>query len=159
MARGTSLILLSAASLCCVGLAAAQDGPAGGGSNGRQPRVNYMLECQGCHLPDGSGMAGRVPALKGEVQKFLSVPGGREFLVQVPGSANSKLSNRDLADLLNWTLVTFGQARPGSFPPFSEGEVASLRRVKLSDIPRRRATLAAEFQAPDGSSTSRNTPR
>src|SRR5215207_2278697 len=25
------------------------------------PRVNYALHCQGCHLPDGSGMPGKVP--------------------------------------------------------------------------------------------------
>ena len=28
-------------------------------------QVNYMLHCQGCHLADGAGMEGKVPALRG----------------------------------------------------------------------------------------------
>lgn len=114
-------------------------------SNGRRPQVNYMLECQGCHLPDGSGMTGRVPALRGQIHRFLQVQGGREFLVQVPGSANSKLSDNDLASLMDWMLVEFGGLKPGSFKPYSAEEVSKYRKVKLANVPAMRAALAAGF--------------
>lgn len=119
--------------------------PPSNSTNGRRVQVNYMLECQGCHLPDGSGMAGRVPTLRGQVQHFLIVPGGREFLVQVPGSSNSKLSDRDLAELMDWILVQFGGLKPGSFKPYSAEEVAQYRKVKLGNVVATRAALAAGF--------------
>jgi cytochrome c553 len=51
----------------------------------------YMLGCQGCHLEDGRGFPQRgVPALNEFVGNFLKVPGGREYLVQVPGAAQSE---------------------------------------------------------------------
>ena len=53
-------------------------------------QVDYMLNCQGCHLPDGSGFPARqVPDLRNRMGSFLSVPGGREYLVQVPGTAQT----------------------------------------------------------------------
>ena len=57
---------------------------AGEPPNTQRARVDYMLNCQGCHLPDGDG-AGDVPRMKNFVGNFLKVPGGRAFLVQVPG--------------------------------------------------------------------------
>ena len=42
--------------------------------------LDYALNCQGCHRPDGTGTPGTVPALAGSVAKFLKVPGGREYL-------------------------------------------------------------------------------
>ncbi len=35
-----------------------------------------MLNCQGCHLGDGSGLPGVVPSMRGIVAGFLDVPGG-----------------------------------------------------------------------------------
>lgn len=65
-------------------------------------QVDYMLNCQGCHLPDGSGFPARqVPDLRNRMGSFLSVPGGREYLVQVPGTAQTALPDSDLARLLN----------------------------------------------------------
>ncbi|MET3473195.1 mono/diheme cytochrome c family protein [Novosphingobium sp. 1529] len=119
--------------------------PAAPGTNGRRPQVNYMLECQGCHLPDGAGMPGRVPALKGEVSQFLAVPGGRAFLVQVPGSANSKLSDGDLADVLNLIVAQFGGQKAGTFAMFTADEVARYRTTKLADVQGTRARLVAAF--------------
>ena len=55
-------------------------------ANGTDPaQADYMLNCQGCHLPDGQGFPARnVPPLNNHLGKFLHVDGGREFLVQVP---------------------------------------------------------------------------
>jgi len=56
------------------------------------PLVNYMIHCMGCHLPDGSGNPPEVPDTRGEMGRLLSVEGGREYLVQVPGAAQAPIS-------------------------------------------------------------------
>jgi len=68
----------------------------------------YMMECQGCHLADGGGGINSIPALRNNVAKFPGVPGGREYLVQLPGVALSSLSDPDLTAVLNWMLTEFG---------------------------------------------------
>lgn len=124
-------------------LAAASDG-----RNGRRPQINYMTECQGCHLPDGAGMPGRVPSLKGHIQNFLKVDGGRAYLVQVPGSANSRLSDADLADVLNWIIATMGPVDASHFKPYSRSEVATYRAQRLRDVVEKRAALVAMMEKP-----------
>ena len=89
---------------------------------------NWTLNCQGCHRPDGSGSEGTAPSLAGTVSKFLTVPGGREYLGRVPGVATSPLSSADLADLMNWMFWRFDKAHlPGDFLPFTAEEIARLR--------------------------------
>ena len=65
---------------------------------------NWTLNCQGCHRLDGSGSDGTAPSLAGTVAKFLWVPGGREYLIRVPGVATSPLSDADLAEVMNCML-------------------------------------------------------
>ena len=113
--------------------------------NGRSPQVNYMTQCQGCHLPDGSGREGQVPSLHGQLQHFLASEEGRRFLVQVPGSANSRLSDADLAAVLNWMIKTMSPPKAGGFAPYSADEVARYRSVKLDNIPARRSAIVASF--------------
>lgn len=115
------------------------------GGNGRSPAVNYMTQCQGCHLPDGRGRPGQVPALNGQLQHFLASDEGRRFLVQVPGSANARLSDADLAAVLNWMIRTMSPLRDGGFAAYSAGEVARYRVMKLDNIPARRAAIVARF--------------
>ncbi|MEL0209685.1 MAG: cytochrome C, partial [Novosphingobium sp.] len=57
----------------------------------QQARVDYMLKCQGCHRPDGSGDDRSNPPMRNIVARFLAVPGGREFLGRVPGVATVDL--------------------------------------------------------------------
>jgi len=110
-------------------------------------RYNYMLFCQGCHLPDGRGSEGHVPGLKGFVGHFLGVEGGREFLVQVPGSANSTIDAVQLAELLNWIVLEFADdSMPDNFSPYTEAEVASLRKNPLIDIEHVRADLIKKIK-------------
>lgn len=110
--------------------------------------LNYMLNCQGCHLPDGSGFAARgVPSLKGHMAKFLQVPGGREFLVQVPGSAMSDLNDIELAVLLNWMLVKFNPADiPAGFQSYSAPELTELRKQPLLEVTHKRQQLLEKIQ-------------
>ena len=125
---------------------------------GQSPRVNYMLNCQGCHLPDGRGMSGKVPDLRGELPRFLEVPGGREFVVQVPGTANSKLSDADTADLLNWLIKEMGASDAAPFQHYTEAEVRRLRMQRLQNVAPVRAGLVEQIRnlrkpAPPASST------
>jgi len=106
-----------------------------------EPRINYMLQCMGCHTPDGSGEPGRVPSVRDTLVPFAAVPDGRRFLVQVPGASQSTLSDAELAELLNWMIQNLSRVRPGPFTPFTAAEVASYRRTPLVGVQAARATL------------------
>ncbi len=109
-------------------------------------QFDYRMECQGCHAADGGGSVSAVPSLKGKVAKFLRVPGGREFLVQVPGAAQAPLSDAALAGVLNWMLREFGPtADTQRYPPYTAEEVARLRRMPLIDVSARRAALIRQI--------------
>ncbi len=108
--------------------------------------VNYMLHCQGCHLPQGQGVTGSVPDLRSTMGRFLGVPDGREFLVRVPGSANAALDDEALADLLNWLLVTTsGDQLAADWVPYAAGEVGRLRMNPLLNIAQLRASLVSQM--------------
>jgi hypothetical protein len=97
-----------------------------------QARIDYMLKCQGCHRPDGTGNLANTPPLKDMVARFLQVDGGREFIGRVPGVAMTNLGDRRLAQLVNWTLYRFdAQHVPAGFEPYSEAEISALRRNPL----------------------------
>lgn len=116
--------------------------------NDARARYNYQMFCQGCHTPDGSGY-GDIPPLKNMMGLFLRSEAGRGFLVRVPGSATSKLSNADLAEVLNWTLENFaGSSLPqGTYQPYSAQEVAVLRTKPLQEIQQTRTSILAEIAA------------
>ncbi len=110
-----------------------------------EPRIDYMLECQGCHLADGSGSE-HVPALKDSVARFLAIAGGRAFLVQVPGSALSPLGDDELAGVLNWIVAEFGpEAYARNATPYNASEVRRLRRSPLVDVEGVRRKLIRRF--------------
>ena len=101
----------------------------------RSPHVNYMLECQGCHLADGTGAEPEVPSLVGRIGRYLSVDGGREYLIQVPGVSQAALSDRELARVLNWILQTFSaDTVPANFEPYTAEEVGRFRPNAPVDI-------------------------
>jgi hypothetical protein len=105
-------------------------------------RNNYMLRCMGCHLADGSGSAGRVPSVRDSLVPLASSAAGRRYLVQVPGAAQSPLSDLELAQVLNWMVRNLGrQAAPADLVDFSAAEVASYRRTPLIDVQLTRARL------------------
>jgi mono/diheme cytochrome c family protein len=98
-------------------------------------QVHYMLHCQGCHLPDGAGSPGRVPDLRGSVARYLTVEGGREYLVRVPGVSQAPLDDAALAAVLNWVLERFGPRDDArASPPFTAAEVARVRRPAWTDV-------------------------
>ncbi len=90
--------------------------------------TNYTLHCQGCHLADATGLHNEVPRMKDFVGYFLHSQEGREFVIRVPGVATASLPDDELAELINWLLVTYSSKQlPESFRPFSIAEVAALR--------------------------------
>jgi mono/diheme cytochrome c family protein len=148
----------SALALAALGLLAAAPLAAGAGAdmagvgNPAQARIDYMLKCQGCHQPDGRASGGEAgtPALKGEVARFLHVPGGREFLARVPGVATTDLDSARVAQVLNWTLHRFDAGNlPGGFKPYTAEEIARLRSQPLRlERAEMRAALVARMGAP-----------
>lgn len=112
-------------------------------------KMNWMLNCQGCHQPDASGSANGAPSMANEVARFLSVEGGREYLTRVPGVANAGLADDQLAELLNWTLSTFDKAHlPADFAPFTKEEMTAGRaRPLVSEAAVMRAALRRKFPA------------
>lgn len=111
---------------------AADPAPLAGVPNPAQAKIDYIVKCQGCHRPDGSGNAVNTPPLTGEVARFLQVEGGREFLGRVPGVATTDLDNQRLAQLLNWTLYRYDPGNiPAGFKPYTATEIAALRKQPL----------------------------
>jgi len=110
-------------------------------------RALYVLHCAGCHSLDGSGSASaRVPDMR-QLGLFLRVPGGREFLLQVPGVMGSGLNDEQVAQVTNWVLSSIANA---SIPPhhrrYDAAEVSQARRSPLVDVAATRAVLVQRAQ-------------
>jgi len=117
--------------------------------NARRAHFNYQMSCMGCHAPDGSG-AREIPRMKDHVGNFLKSQAGREYLVRVPGSATSALSDAHLAEVLNWIVLEFsGDSISEPFNPYTEAEVGSLRQHPLNEVTQYRAQLLAEIARAD----------
>jgi mono/diheme cytochrome c family protein len=112
-------------------------------------KMNWLLSCQGCHQPDATGSAGGAPSMVGDVARFLSVEGGREYLTRVPGVANAGVPDDQLAELLNWTLATFDKDHlPADFAPYTKEEMSAGRaRPLVSEAPVLRDALRKKFPA------------
>jgi mono/diheme cytochrome c family protein len=114
---------------------------------GAEPRTDFMLHCMGCHLADGSGTPPGIPALRDRVGYYLQIPGGREYLTQVPGVANAPLDDARLAGVLNWIVREFGhKSTPAEWTPFTAAEVSRNRGRGPVDIDARRHALWREVE-------------
>ena len=101
---------------------------------GAGPRTNYLLYCSGCHLPSGVGNPPNVPTLHDELGRMLVVEEMRPYLVQVPGSSQTPLTDADLAAVVNWMLYEFNaDTLPEDFEPLTVKEVAEARKTILAD--------------------------
>ena len=102
--------------------------------NGLRAKFNYQMFCQGCHTEDGSGHKS-VPTLKGSMGNFLASQAGREYLVRVPGSANSTLNDEQLTEVLNWMLINFSEnSLPATWQLFDVDEVTEYRKEPLFEV-------------------------
>lgn len=119
------------------------------------PEQDYILYCMGCHGDQAQGVAGKVPPLAGSVALFMRTAEGRNYVLRVPGAANSALADAQLAAVLNWLAQRFPPPADAGAPPgapFTAAEVSELRRAPLADVKERRRevvrSLAASGPAP-----------
>ena len=123
----------SVAALSCTAVTAAW---------GYQPAVNYQLRCMGCHLADGSGESGRVPSIRRTLVLFSTSPEGRNYVIRVPGVAQSPLTDADTAVLLNWMARNLSDVKlPPGFTDYSAAEVHGVRDHPLVRVRDLRAHL------------------
>ena len=102
--------------------------------NEHRAKFNYQMFCQGCHTPTGEGHKS-VPQLKGFLGHFLATQQGREYLIRVPGSANSVLNDENLAEVLNWMLITFAEdSIPENWNHLQAKEVSHHRKDPLLEV-------------------------
>ncbi len=107
-----------------------------------EQRANYLLHCGGCHLPDGRGNPPEVPSLRDELGRIVTVPGGRAYLVQVPGSSQAPVTDSELANIINWILAEFNaDTLQPDFKALTAKEVGKARRDTLADPLKHRAAI------------------
>ena len=118
------------------------------------PQQDYILYCMGCHGDQAQGVPGKVPPLAGSLALFMRSAAGRDYLLRVPGAANSALTDAQLTAVLNWLAESFPPAgatspRP---EPFTVAELVRVRRSPLPNVQETRRevlrSLAASGPAP-----------
>jgi len=102
------------------------------------PDQDYMLYCMGCHGSEAQGLPGKIPPLAGSLARFMSTPDGRDYVLRVPGAANSALSDAQLAAVLNWLAMRYSAAEERPPASFTAEEVARVRRTPLANVKERR---------------------
>jgi mono/diheme cytochrome c family protein len=112
------------------------------------PAQDYMLHCMGCHGTQAQGVPGKIPPLANSLSRFMRTVEGRNYVLRVPGAANSALSDRQLAAVLNWLAGTFDASSAASSPaPFTSEEVSRLRRKPLVAVLAARRAVVRELAA------------
>jgi mono/diheme cytochrome c family protein len=99
------------------------------------PQQDYVLYCMGCHGAQAEGVPGKVPPLAHALGRYMRLPEGRNYILRVPGAANSALSDAQLAAVLNWLAQTFdGDELSSEVPLFTAAEVTSQRHSPLPSV-------------------------
>jgi cytochrome c553 len=112
------------------------------------PQQDYVLNCMGCHGSTAQGVPGKVPPLANSLIRFLRSDAGRNYILRVPGAANSSLSDAQLAGVLNWLTLTFNQDAASPRPsPITAEEVLRWRRTPLPSVLATRSAVVRELAA------------
>jgi hypothetical protein len=111
-----------------------------------RPQQDYILHCQGCHGANGSGTVGHVPALRSTFIPLLQVNGGRDYLLRVPGVANTVLKPAATAAVMNWLLSQFA-TEINKDVLFSVEEVTTARGEPLLSVRATRGELFARIRS------------
>ena len=111
------------------------------------PQQDYILYCMGCHGAQAEGVPGKVPPLAHALGRYMRTPAGRNYILRVPGAANSVLSDAQLAAVLNWLAQTFdGDELDKSHAAlFTTSEVTGLRHSPLTSVLATRSTVVREL--------------
>ncbi|BFM08051.1 c-type cytochrome [Halioxenophilus aromaticivorans] len=116
------------------------------GDNKTQAKIHYMLQCQGCHLANGTGTTTGVPDMTEYGALLLKQKQGRKFFIQVPGASNAALNNKQLAAVLNYIVDEILQA--DDVDDFTEQEIANSRGKPLGDVVAHRKSLISSLAEP-----------
>jgi cytochrome c553 len=112
------------------------------------PAQDYMLYCMGCHGAQAQGVPGKVPPLAHSIGRFMRTAAGRDYLLRVPGAANSVLSDAQLAGVLNWLAEEFNSDElTADMPKFTAAEVGARRHVPLGSVLARRREVVRDLAA------------
>jgi hypothetical protein len=119
-----------------------------GVARAESPQNLYTLNCWGCHRAMAEGIPSTAPPLRNAAD-FLKVPGGREYLIAVPGVSQSMLDDADAALVMNWIIVNFSTGRvPRDFKPYTAEEIHQARkRQHLLNITETRKALIQKMVA------------
>jgi len=109
-----------------------------------QPAQNYVLFCAGCHGLNATGVPHKVPALAKTLPLFMSSEEGRDFLLRVPGVANSALSDQGLAAVLNWLIATLDTPTLG-WTAFVAEDVHRARQTPLMSVTQSRRQIISHL--------------
>ena len=126
------------------------------GTTHASPQQDYILYCMGCHGAQAEGVPGKVPPLAHALGRYMRTPEGRNYILRVPGAANSVLSDAQLAAVLNWLAQTYnGDELTSEVPLFTTAEVTSQHHSPLTSVLATRRdvvrALAATGPAPPAS--------
>lgn len=113
------------------------------------PQQDYVLYCMGCHGAQAEGVPGKVPPLAHALGRYMRTPAGRNYILRVPGAANSVLSDAELAGVLNWLAQTFDgdELAKSHAPPFSTAEVTDARHSPLPSVLATRRAVVNDLAA------------
>jgi hypothetical protein len=111
------------------------------------PQQDYVLYCMGCHGPQAEGVPGKVPPLAHALGRYMRTPAGRNYVLRVPGAANSVLTDAQLAAVLNWLAQTYDgdDLTQSGAPLFSTEEVTGLRHSPLPSVLATRREVVREL--------------
>jgi len=111
----------------------------------QRARGNYLLHCMGCHGENGEGLEGHVPNMRTDLPRLVTAPGGRAYVLRVPGVTQSTLEPEQLAEVLNYTIREFGGAAVArKIEPFTAAEVIAARAKPLLEITETRAGIVSD---------------
>jgi hypothetical protein len=86
--------------------------------------------------------------LANALSRFMRTAEGRDYVLRVPGAANSALSDGQLAAVLNWVAVKFDAgAETGNPPPFTSDEVSRVRHTPLISVLAARSAVVRNLAA------------
>ena len=95
--------------------------------------ASYMEICGGCHGLHGRSVQLLVPQLHDQVGYLLCTPEGRDYAIRLPNVAFARLSDEDLAHLMNYVMFSIGgSSAPSDAKRYSAEEVGRLRREPLT---------------------------
>jgi cytochrome c553 len=112
------------------------------------PAQDYVLNCMGCHGTEAQGIPGKVPPLANALSRFMRSVEGRNYVLRVPGAANSALSDEQLAAVLNWLARRYDSSASQIQPaPFTSTEVAAVRHQPLLAVLATRSAVVHNLAA------------